>query len=231
MPALATYRAQVNNNSVTYPVASCACVAYEITFPIFSTFHNVYLHKLPWQLIICSNETDGKQGARKKLMGQTELCRRTYTLSRCSSSCSCCYSSSTTSRLRLLKRSDFTLSIQGTNLQALILWRVSLKIPLRISPRTLNIPTVELFAWLDQFLQDSTEKVGLSSYKQPTRCIKHPKFYFVTKLYMFWASTVPIIRSYQLYTWQLVCSMQVMWPLPRRVRFQRRLSRCTVTWT
>jgi hypothetical protein len=35
-------------------------------------------------------------------------------------------------------------------------------------------------------------------------------FYFVTKLYMFRSSTVPIIRSYQLYTWQLVCFMQVM---------------------
>jgi hypothetical protein len=46
------------------------------------------------------------------------------------------------------------------------------------------------------------------------------KIYFVTKLYMFRASTVPIIRSYQLYTWQLVCFMQVMWPLSRRVRFQ-----------
>jgi hypothetical protein len=38
-------------------------------------------------------------------------------------------------------------------------------------------------------------------------------FYFVTKLYMFRASTVPIIVSYQLYTWQLVSFMQVMWPL------------------
>ena len=37
---------------------------------------------------------------------------------------------------------------------------------------------------------------------------------------MFRASSVPIIRSYQLYMWQLVCFMQVMWPLPRRVRFQ-----------
>jgi hypothetical protein len=36
---------------------------------------------------------------------------------------------------------------------------------------------------------------------------------------MFWASSVPIIRSYQLYIWQLVCFMQVMWPLPRRVKF------------
>ena len=38
------------------------------------------------------------------------------------------------------------------------------------------------------------------------------KIYFVTKLYKFRASSVPIIRSYQLYTWQLVCFMQVMWP-------------------
>jgi hypothetical protein len=38
---------------------------------------------------------------------------------------------------------------------------------------------------------------------------------------MFWTSTVPIIRSYQLYTWQLVCFMHVIWPLPTRVRFQR----------
>ena len=37
---------------------------------------------------------------------------------------------------------------------------------------------------------------------------------------MFRVSSVPIIRSYQLYTWQLVCFMQVMWPLPRTVRFQ-----------
>ena len=45
-------------------------------------------------------------------------------------------------------------------------------------------------------------------------------FYFATKLYMFRASTVPIIRSYQLYTWQLVCFMQVMWPLPGTVMLQ-----------
>ena len=32
--------------------------------------------------------------------------------------------------------------------------------------------------------------------------------------------SVSIIRSYQLYTWQLVWFMQVMWSLPRRVRFQ-----------
>jgi hypothetical protein len=37
---------------------------------------------------------------------------------------------------------------------------------------------------------------------------------------MFRASSVPIFRNYQLYTWQLVCFMQVMWPLPRRARFQ-----------
>jgi hypothetical protein len=42
--------------------------------------------------------------------------------------------------------------------------------------------------------------------------------YFDTKLYVFRASSVPIIGSYQLYTWQLVCSMQVIWLLPRRVR-------------
>jgi hypothetical protein len=34
------------------------------------------------------------------------------------------------------------------------------------------------------------------------------------------ASTVPIIRSYQLYTWQLVCFMQVMCLPPRRVRLE-----------
>ena len=33
-------------------------------------------------------------------------------------------------------------------------------------------------------------------------------------------SSVPIIRSYQLYTWQLVCFMQVTWPLPGRVRLE-----------
>jgi len=43
------------------------------------------------------------------------------------------------------------------------------------------------------------------------------KIYFVLKLYMFWASSVPIIRSYLLYTRQLVRFMQVMWPLPSRV--------------
>jgi hypothetical protein len=46
------------------------------------------------------------------------------------------------------------------------------------------------------------------------------KIYFVTKFYMFRPSSVPIIRSYKLYTWQLVCFTQVMWPLPRRVRLE-----------
>ena len=45
-------------------------------------------------------------------------------------------------------------------------------------------------------------------------------FYFVTKLYMLRASSVSIISSYQLYTWHLVCFMQVMWPLSRRVRLE-----------
>jgi hypothetical protein len=63
------------------------------------------------------------------------------------------------------------------------------------------------------------------------------KIYFVTKLYMFRASSVPIIRSNQLYTWQLVCFMQVMWPLPRTVRLEpgkpkgkRLLGRPTYKW-
>jgi hypothetical protein len=47
------------------------------------------------------------------------------------------------------------------------------------------------------------------------------KIYFITKLYMFWASSLPIIRIYQLYTWQLVRLMQVMWPLPRTARLER----------
>jgi hypothetical protein len=34
------------------------------------------------------------------------------------------------------------------------------------------------------------------------------KIYVVAKFYMFRASSVPIIRSYQLYSWQLVCFMQ-----------------------
>jgi hypothetical protein len=46
--------------------------------------------------------------------------------------------------------------------------------------------------------------------KQPTRCIIYPKLYFVVKHHMFRASSVPIIRSYLLYTRQLVRFMQVM---------------------
>jgi hypothetical protein len=38
---------------------------------------------------------------------------------------------------------------------------------------------------------------------------------------MFQASSLPIIRSYQLYTWQLVRFIQVIWPLPRRVRLEQ----------
>jgi hypothetical protein len=66
------------------------------------------------------------------------------------------------------------------------------------------------------------ENLGLSfRIKQSTRCITCPKLYFVIKLYMFRESYVPIIRSYLLYTWQLVCFMQVMWPLGSRVRLER----------
>jgi hypothetical protein len=43
------------------------------------------------------------------------------------------------------------------------------------------------------------------------------KTYFVIKLCMFRASSMPIIRSYLLYARQLVRFMQVMWPLPSRV--------------
>ena len=46
--------------------------------------------------------------------------------------------------------------------------------------------------------------------KQPTRRIKYPEFCFVIKLYVFRASSMPIIRSYLLYTWKLVRFMQVM---------------------
>jgi hypothetical protein len=45
--------------------------------------------------------------------------------------------------------------------------------------------------------------------KKTTRCIKYPKLYFFIKLYMFLASSVPIVRSYLLHTRQLVCFMQV----------------------
>ena len=43
---------------------------------------------------------------------------------------------------------------------------------------------------------------------------QYPKFSFVTKTYMFRASSVPIIRGYPLYTRQMVRFMQGMWPLP-----------------
>jgi len=56
--------------------------------------------------------------------------------------------------------------------------------------------------------------------KQPTGFIKYPKLYFVIKFYMFRTSSVPIIRSYLLYIRQLVRFMQVMWPLPNRVRLE-----------
>jgi len=51
--------------------------------------------------------------------------------------------------------------------------------------------------------------------KQPTWCINN-NIYFVIKLCMFRASSVPIIRSYLLYARQLVRFMQAMWPLPSR---------------
>jgi len=43
------------------------------------------------------------------------------------------------------------------------------------------------------------------------------KIYFVIKLYMFWASSVPIIRSTLLYAWQLERFMQAMWSLPGHI--------------
>jgi len=46
--------------------------------------------------------------------------------------------------------------------------------------------------------------------------------YFVIKLYMFRASSVPIIRSYLLYARQLVGFMQAMWLLPSRERLELR---------
>jgi len=46
------------------------------------------------------------------------------------------------------------------------------------------------------------------------------KIYFVIKLYMFRASSVPIIRSYLLYTRQLVRFTQVMWTFPSTVRLE-----------
>jgi hypothetical protein len=75
--------------------------------------------------------------------------------------------------------------------------------------------------------QTSSSSVTLRiNNQQDTSSIQN--FYFVTILYMFRASSVPIIRSYQLYTWQLVCFMLGMWPLPRRVRLQ--LSTADNSW-
>ena len=45
--------------------------------------------------------------------------------------------------------------------------------------------------------------------------------YFVVKLYMFRASSVPIIRSYLLYARKLVRFMQAMRPLPNKDRLER----------
>jgi len=50
---------------------------------------------------------------------------------------------------------------------------------------------------------------------------QYPIFIFVIKPYMFQASSVTVIRGYPLYTGQLVRFMQVMWPLPSRVRMER----------
>ena len=58
------------------------------------------------------------------------------------------------------------------------------------------------------------------SYKITSLMHKISKVYFVTKLYMLRASSVSVIRSYRLYTWQLVRFMQVMWLLPSRVRLE-----------
>jgi hypothetical protein len=59
------------------------------------------------------------------------------------------------------------------------------------------------------------------------------KIYFVIKLYMFRASSVPIIRRYLLYARQLVRFMQAMWPLPSRDRLELRSKMpetCWVLW-
>ena len=59
-----------------------------------------------------------------------------------------------------------------------------------------------------------------TSYKTTKQMHQRSKIYFVIKLYRFWTSSVPIIRSYLLYTRQLVSFMQIMWPLPNRVRLE-----------
>jgi len=48
------------------------------------------------------------------------------------------------------------------------------------------------------------------------------KIYFVIKRRMFRASSLPIIRSYLLYTRQFVRFMEVMWPLASRVSARKR---------
>jgi len=48
------------------------------------------------------------------------------------------------------------------------------------------------------------------------------KIYFCHKTLHVSASSVPIIRGYSLFTWQLVRFMQVMWPLPSRVMLELR---------
>jgi len=49
-------------------------------------------------------------------------------------------------------------------------------------------------------------------YKTTNQMHQISNIYFVIKLYMFRASSVPIIRSYLLYAWQLVRFMQATWP-------------------
>jgi len=58
---------------------------------------------------------------------------------------------------------------------------------------------------------DLTEQCA--SYKATKYIYQISKIYFVIKHYMFRASSLPIIRSYLLYTRQLVRFMQVMWPV------------------
>ena len=59
-------------------------------------------------------------------------------------------------------------------------------------------------------------------YKTTNKMPQISKIHFVIKLYMFRVSFVHIIRSYLLYTRQLVRFMQVMWPFPSRVRLELR---------
>jgi hypothetical protein len=59
-------------------------------------------------------------------------------------------------------------------------------------------------------------------YKMTNTMHQMSNIYFVIKLSIFWASSVPIIRSYLLYTRQLVRFMRAMWPLPSRDRLELR---------